>query len=148
MTLHRAMIGAFSMLVPIAAQAQLVSQDFCHGLKRVIDAAEHEGGFLHLERSRAAPPHLDFRHGCRATGDDKRQYWLCTQNLAPAAMSRDALAARVADCLPEAVRSRGDYGQEAVFTLPRAQIRVSEHGGPRAKVGRIVTLVVEAIQAP
>ena len=141
------LIAAASLLAPAAGQAQLVRQDFCHALQRVIDAAGHEGGFLHLERSRAAPPHLDFRHGCRATGDERRQYWLCHQNLAPAEMSRDSLAARIAACLPAAARSTSDYGHESVFTLPHAQIRIRERGGPKAKVGRIVTLVVEALPA-
>ncbi len=141
-------IAAAALLAPAAGQAQPVRQDFCHGLGRVVEAARHEGGFVGLERSRAAPPHLDFRHGCRATGDAKRRYWLCTQNLAPEELSRDALAARVAACLPEAVRSTSAYGREALFTLPHAQIRISERGGPRAKVGRIVQLVVEATPAP
>lgn len=139
-----AAIAAAALLMPAAGQAQPVKQDFCHGLKRVVKAARDEGGFLFLERAHGAPPHLDFRHGCRATGDEKRQYWLCSQNLAPAEMSRDALAERVAACLPEAERSRSDYGHEAVFTLPHARIRINERGGPRAKVGRIVQLVVEA----
>lgn len=141
-------IAAAALAMHAAGQARPVSPEFCHGLERVVDAARDEGGFLFLERARAAPPHLDFRHGCRATGDEKRQYWLCTQNLAPAEMSRDALAARVAACLPAAVRSTGDYGREAVFTLPHARIRIDEHGGPKAKVGRIVQLVVEATPAP
>jgi hypothetical protein len=138
-----------ALLTPAAGQAQggLVSQDFCHGLERVVEAARQDGGFLWLERARAAPPHLGFRHGCRATGDERRQYWLCTQNLAPEEMSRDALAARVAACLPEAVRSKSQFGREAIFTLPHAEIRISELGGPRAKVGRIVELVVEAVPA-
>ncbi len=140
----KAAIAAAAFLGPAAGQAQLVRQDFCHGLERVVDAARFEGGFLGLERARAAPPHLDFRHGCRATGDSKRQYWLCNQNLAPAEMSRHALATRVAACLPQAVRSQGAYGHETIFDLPGAQIRIGERGGPRAKVGRIVTLVVEA----
>jgi hypothetical protein len=141
-------IAAVAFLVPASAQAQLVGQDFCHGLERVVDAARGQGGFLFLERAHAAPPHLGFRHGCRATGDEKRQYWLCSQNLAPAEMSREALAARVSACLPEAVHSTGDYGHESLFTLPHAQIRISERGGPMAKVGRIVQLVVEATPAP
>jgi hypothetical protein len=140
-------IAAAALLTPAGAQSQLVRQDFCDGLNRVIDSARDDGGFLFLERAHGAPPHLGFRHGCRATGDSKRQYWLCTQNLAPAEMSRDALAERVAACLPEAVRSTSDYGHEAVFALPHAQIRINERGGPRAKVGRIVQLVVEAIPA-
>jgi hypothetical protein len=143
-----AAIAAAALLAPAAARAQPVGQDFCHGLDRVIEAARFDGGFDSLERARAAPPHLGFRHGCGRTGDDKRQYWTCTQSLAPAQMSRDALAERVAACLPEAVRSTGDYGHEAIFTLLHAQIRIHEQGGPGAKVGRIVTLVVEATPAP
>jgi hypothetical protein len=141
-------VAAAAALLAPAAQAQLVSQDFCHGLTRVVEAAREAGGFEWLERARAAPPHLGFRHGCRATGDEKRQYWLCTQNLAPAQMSRDALAARTAECLPDAVPGRNGSTRDAVFTLPHAEIRISERGGPRAKVGRIVQLVVEAIPAP
>lgn len=143
-----AAIAAAALLAPAAGRAQMADEHFCHGLKRVVEAAREEGGFLWLERARAAPPHLGFRQGCRATGDEKRQYWLCTQHLAPAEMSRDALAARTAQCLPDAVPSKGDYGRDASFTLPQAEIRISERGGPGAKVGRIVTFVVEAIPAP
>ncbi|HYG47465.1 MAG TPA: hypothetical protein VD846_05920 [Allosphingosinicella sp.] len=142
-----AILAAAAFLASTAASGQsgLVAQDFCHGLERVIDAARDKGGFAWLEGARAAPPHLGFRHGCRATGDERRQYWLCHQNLAPEAMSRDNLAARVAACLPEAVRGDGGLARDAVFTLPHARIHISERGGPRAKVGRIVTLTVEAI---
>jgi hypothetical protein len=140
-------MAATALLAP-AAPAQPVAREFCKGLERVIDAAREDGGFLRLERARGAPPHLGFRHGCRATGDGKRQYWMCGQNLAPAEMSRDALAARVATCLPEAVRGSNGFTRDAVFTLPHARISISELGGPRAKVGRIVQLTVEAIPAP
>jgi hypothetical protein len=139
-------IAAAAALLPGAGQAQggLVSQDFCHGLKRVVEAARHEGGFLWLERARAAPPHLGFRHGCRATGDEKKQYWLCGQSFAPEELSRDALTARVAACLPEAVRGPPSLARDALFTLPHARIHISELGGPGAHVGRIVELTVEA----
>jgi hypothetical protein len=143
-----ATIVAAALLAPSAAQAQsgLVSQDFCHGLKRAVEAARQEGGFLRLERARAAPPHLGFRHGCRATGDERRQYWLCGQNLAPEEMSRDALAVRVVACLPEAARGSNGFTRDAVFILPHAKIHISELGGPKAKVGRIVQLTVEAVR--
>lgn len=145
----RGAIAATALSAPAAGQAQggRVRQDFCQALKRVVEAADHEGGFLRLERARAAPPHLGFRHGCRATGDERRQYWLCSQNLAPAEMSGSALAARIAQCLPEAVRGREGFTRNSVFSLPHAQIRISERGGPGAKVGRIVTLVVAAVAA-
>lgn len=120
---------------------------FCHGLKRVLDVAREDGDFTYLERSRAAPPRLGFRDGCRATGDASKRYWACTQSFAPETMSRDALAARVAACLPEAVRSAPTLARDALFTLPFARIHIVEYGGPGAHVGRIVQLVVEAVEA-
>ena len=143
-----ATVTAALLAAPAGAQPPSRQQIFCAELRRVVDVAELDGDFLYLERSRAAPPALGFRHGCRATGDERRRYWLCSQNLAPEEMSRDALAARVGQCLPEAVRSTGRFGREAIFTLPRAQIRIDEFGGPGAKVGRIVQLVVEATRSP
>ena len=133
---------------PALAEPPTKQAIFCAELVRVVEVAALDGDFTYLERSRAAPPHLGFRHGCRATGDSERQYWHCGQNLAPAEMSRDALAERVAACLPEAVRGRNGFTRDAVFILPRARIRISELGGPRAKVGRIVQLTVEAVPAP
>lgn len=147
MKIMPAILALMALSAPAAGRAQLVPQDFCGGLKRVLEAAGREGGFQWLERARAATPHLGFRHGCRATGDETRQYWLCGQNLAPEEMSRDALAARVAQCVPQAARSRSEFGHDAIFTLPHARIRISELGGPRAKVGRIVEFVVEATPA-
>ena len=131
-----------------AAEPPSRQQVFCAELRRVIEVAEQGGDFNYLERSRAAPPRLGFVHGCRATGDEKKQYWHCGQSLAPEEQSRDALAARIAECLPEAVRGKGGLVRDAVFTLPYARIHVSEIGGPRAHVGRIVELVVEALTAP
>jgi hypothetical protein len=143
-----AIVAAAILAGPAGAQPPSRQQIFCAELRRVVQVAELGGDFTYLERSRAAPPRLGFRHGCRATGDEKRRYWMCSQNLSPDEMSRDALAARVAECLPEAVRSTGDFARETLFTLSYAQIRISEFGGPRAKVGRIVQLVVEATPAP
>jgi hypothetical protein len=142
-------IVAAALLGAGQAQAEPPSPQeiFCAELKRVVGVAELGGDFAGLERSRAAPPRLGFQ-GCQASGDDKKQYWLCGQSFAPEALSRDALAARIADCLPEAVRGPGSLAREAVFTLPYARIHISELGGPGAHVGRIVELVVEAIPAP
>lgn len=139
-----------ALLVPDVAAAQIPSnqQIFCAELKRVVGVAELDGDFTYLERSRAAPPRLGFRDGCQATGDDRKGYWRCTQSFAPEALGRDALAARVADCLPEAVRDPPALARDAVFTLPYARIHISELGGPGGHVGRIVELVVERIPAP
>ena len=143
-------IVAAALLAPGMAQAQPPSkqQIFCAELRRVVEVAELGGDFTYLERSRAAPPRFGFVHGCQATGDEKKQYWICSQSLAPENMSRDALAARVALCLLEAVRSRNGITNDAVFTLPQVRISISELGGPGAKVGRMVTFVVEAIPTP
>jgi len=130
---------------PAAMEPPTGRQIFCAELRRVVEVAELGGDFTYLERSRAAPPRLGFEHGCRATGDEKKRYWLCGQNFAPESLSRDALAERIADCLPEAVRGKPSLARDAVFTLPYARIHVSELGGRRAHVGRIVELVVEAV---
>ncbi len=143
-------VAAAALLAPGAAGAEIPSkqQIFCAELRRVVEVAELGGDFTYLERSRAAPPRLGFRHGCRATGDVNKQYWLCGQSLAPEAMSRDNLAARVAACLPEAARTDQRPWRQTLFTLGRAEIRISETGGAEAQGGRIVQLVVEAVPAP
>lgn len=140
-------IVAAAVLAPGLARAEMPSrqQIFCAELRRVVYVAELGGDFTYLERSRAAPPRLGFTNGCQATGDEKKQYWLCGQNFAPESLSRDALAARVAACLPEAVRGPPSLARDALFTLPYARIHISELGGPGAHVGRIVELVVEMI---
>lgn len=143
-------IIAVALVAPSAARAAPPSkqQIFCAELKRVVEVAELGGDFAYLERSRAAPPRLGFAQGCQATGDSKKQYWVCGQSFAPEALSRDALAQRISICLPDAVRGQASLAREALFTLPYARIHVSELGGPGAHVGRIVELVVEAIPAP
>ena len=145
------MAAAAALLAPAAGQAQngRVRQDFCNALNRVVQVAQMDGDFTYLERSRAAPPHFGFRHGCRAHGASERlpAAWWCHQNLAPEDLSLDSLAGRVAACLPSVVRSRGRYGDEAIFTLPYARIRIREDGGPRAHVGRIASYRVEAERA-
>ncbi len=140
-------IVAAALLVTGPAKAEPPSGQriFCAELRRVVNVAEQDGDFAYLERSRAAPPRLGFVHGCQATGDEKKQYWLCGQSSAPESLSRDNLAARIADCLPEAVRGQAGLARDAVFTLPYARIRVSELGGPGAHIGRIVELSVEAL---
>lgn len=145
---HKVVVAALLASAPAGAEPPSKQQIFCAELRRVVEVAELGGDFAYLERSRAAPPRLGFRHGCRATGTPEKQYWLCTQNLAPAEQSRDALAARIAECLPEAVRGRNGFTRDSVFLLPRARIHISELGGPGAKVGRIVQLTVESVTAP
>jgi len=144
----RVLVGAAALLVPAAGEAQRVPQDFCLGLERAVEVAQTDGDFTYLDRSRAAPPHFGFVHGCRASAATGRlpAAWSCHQTLAPESLSLASLAERTAACLPEAVRSRGKYGDEAVFALPRARISIRERGGPRAKVGRIVTLRIEAVR--
>lgn len=146
--MKRMTIFAAALLAAGGAQAQPPSKQeiFCAELKRVVEVAELGGDFASLERSRAAPPRLGFAGGCQATGDEEKQYWLCDQSFAPEALGRDALAARIADCLPDAVLGPGSLARDALFTLPYARIHISELGGPGAHVGRIVELVVEAIK--
>jgi hypothetical protein len=141
----KAAITAITLLAATSASAQPTREEiFCAELKRVVEVAELGGDFASLERSRAAPPTLGFAHGCRATGDERKQYWHCGQSFAPESLGRDALAGRIAACLPQAVRGKPGLAREASFTLPHARIHISELGGPGAHVGRIVGLVVEA----
>ncbi|HEX8063839.1 MAG TPA: hypothetical protein VF535_11550 [Allosphingosinicella sp.] len=141
-------IAALAVLIPGTASAEPQQRVFCAELRRVVEVARLGGDFTYLERSRAAPPRLGFRNGCQATGDEKKRYWACGQSFAPEELSRDALAGRIAACLPEAVRGNSGLARDLSFTLPYARIHVSEIGGPGAHVGRIVELTVEAIAAP
>jgi len=143
----RAAIAAAAALGAAPAEAH-PRDTFCAELQRVVEAARRDHGFAGLERSRAAPPRLGFAYGCLATGDERRQYWLCGQSFAPDSLSLESLAARTAACLPEAARSDRTPWRETLFTLPYAQIRISEQGGPGAHVGRIVGLAVEAVIPP
>jgi hypothetical protein len=149
--MKRTAIMAAALLASGAAQAQRPSdqQIFCAELNRVVQVAQMDGDFTYLERSRAASPDFGFRHGCRAHEATERlpAAWWCHQNLAPEALGLESLAGRTAACLPNAVRSRGRYGREAIFTLPRVRISIQESGGPKAHVGRIVTFRVEATRA-
>jgi hypothetical protein len=72
--------------------------------------------------------------------------WHCHQTLAPDHLSVGFLAASTAACLPAAARAVSS-DDEATFTLPHARIRITEYGGPRAHVGRIVTYRVEKLEA-
>ncbi|MET1110547.1 MAG: hypothetical protein ABWX67_03370 [Allosphingosinicella sp.] len=143
-------IAAAALLAqgPAGAEPPSKQRIFCSELRRIVEVAELDGDFTYLERSRAAPPRLGFANGCQATGDATKRYWHCGQNFAPESLSRDALAARVAACLPEAVRGPPGLARDALFTLPYARIHISELGGPGAHVGRIVELVVESIPRP
>ena len=139
------MPGLFALaaaLAPVAAEAEPPSKQeiFCAELRRVVEVAELDGDFTYLERSRAAPPRLGFLN-CFAAA---RPAWHCHQAMAPDRLSLDGLAASTAACLPEAARTLPSV-HEAVFTLPYARIRIAEHGGPRAHVGRIVSYRVEKV---
>ncbi len=138
-------IVAAAILASGPAQAELPSKQriFCAQLLRVTEVAKLDGDFTYLERSRAAPPRFGFRNCFAAAA---RPAWHCHQSLAPDPLSLDALAASTAACLPEAARTLAS-GHEAIFTLPYARIRITEYGGPRAHVGRIVSYRVEKVEA-
>ena len=142
-----------------AAQAAF-ERDFCPGLKRLVEAAAEARTkapedaariFTDIYNAHPTPPWFGFRPGaCRAskgTDQNRAGYW-CHQSLAPAHLSLETLAAATAACLPEAKRTRGRWGRDVTFTLPGARILINESGGPKAKVGRIVGYMVEAVAAP
>ena len=147
-----AVVSGVASIWTAAAGAQPAdrrAEEFCSDLHRLVESAEQDRGFAWLERARGTPPYLGFPGGgCRANDDERRQYWLCSQQFAPESRSAEALAARVAACLPEAKREAGTRRREARFTLPSARIHITETGGPGAHVGRIVELVVEAVPDP
>ena len=123
-------------------------RDYCHGLKQLLREAPD---FVGVHDAHPNPPWLGFRPGaCRAFAGTETYpaAWDCHQHLAPAHLSLQTLAAATAACLPEAEQSRGRWGRDSTFTLPGARILISESGGPGAKVGRIVGLRVEAVNAP
>jgi hypothetical protein len=138
----KALAAIAAATLAVQAPASAASPDrFCIDLKRIVGTAERGGGFLMLQRSRAAPPRLGFRHCFAAAG--MRASWYCHQSMAPGHLSLESLAGRTAACLPEARRQPSRDG-EAVFTLPYARIRITEDGGPRAHVGRVVSYRVVA----
>lgn len=150
--MKRTAIVAVALMAAGTAQAQRPSAQriFCAELNRVVQVAQMDGDFTYLELSRAAPPTFGFSHGCRAQVATARSpaAWWCHQSLAPDELSLASLSERIAECLPNAVRSQGRlYDRQAIFTLPRARIVIDESGGPRAHVGLIATFRVEAVRA-
>ena len=130
-----------------AAQAQPPAPPdgaFCAELQRIVAAADDEEPFLALERPRPSPPTLGFRYGCGRAGDARRHYWACSQTLAPDWLGAARLVERTRRCLPEARALPVEHHREFRFDLPGAEIRISEHGGPSAHVGRVVSFTVEA----
>ena len=70
--------------------------------------------------------------------------WLCTRQLAPDGVSKDIVTAKIAACLADATVVKGVNRYESdMVRAGRLSMRISESGGPRAHVGRIVTLHFE-----
>lgn len=147
----RAMAAAAALAAAGGAQAQAADEaarferDYCHDLQRLVQGAPD---FVAIYNARPAPPWLGFRPGaCRAHEATERlpAAWSCHQHLAPRHLGLDRLVAQTGACLPAARLERDRLGREATFTLPGLRILISEHGGPRAHVGRIVALRVEAV---
>lgn len=132
-----------------AAAQQQASSDraLCRDLERVVRAAP-DFGFL--ERAHPAPPRFGFRNGCRASAavGASPASWRCHQQLAPEELGLERLTERLARCMGGAVPAERSV-RHSLFILPKLRISVEQIGGPRAKVGRIVTLSFEAgIAAP
>jgi hypothetical protein len=152
-----ALLGAGAAQAQESVEAIHFKRDFCRGLKQLVEAAAEarrqppaEAGrvFLDIYNRRSATSWFGFRPGaCRASAGTEKypaSYW-CHQHLAPLHLSLESLSRETAACYPEAKAERDRWGRGATFTLPDARIQIGESGGPRAKVGRIVRLTVEAI---
>jgi len=143
-----AVLAGLAMTSGAAAQVPSAEAQFCHDLGRIIAAAaETPEPFYTLERSAAAPPRLGFTH-CFRAGDARRSYWHCHQSLAPDHLSAERLTALTRACLPEAAALPAETRREARFRLGDLEIIISETGGPRAHVGRVVSYIVAAAPKP
>jgi hypothetical protein len=148
-TATAAAITAVALLTAGVAQAQqravpTPEQIFCRDLQRIVRAAPD---FVAMYKAKAAPPWLGFRPGaCQAFTADATNpaTYACHQNLAPAHLTLDSLAAITAACIPDAKRLPAEYRREAVFEVPGLRIRINEHGTARGKVGRFIGFRVEA----
>ena len=129
-----AMIGA---LAGAAASAE-APEAFCDELRRALAAAGEARPFESLDE---APVRLGFDDRCRPIDSMAGLYLLCHQSLAPPGLSRDRLAEQSRACLPEAAEDVSDARYVRLYT-PDARIEINERGGPRAHVGRIVSLQV------
>jgi hypothetical protein len=143
-----AVLAGLAMTSGAAAQQPSAEAQFCHDLVRIIAAAaEAPQPFFSLERSAAAPPRLGFTH-CFRAGDSRRAYWHCHQSLAPDHLGAERLTALTRACRPEAVALPAEMRREARFRLGDVEITISETGGPRAHVGRVVSYIVAATPKP
>lgn len=161
MSRRAATTAGVALLAAGAAEAQPPG-NFCRDLRKVVLIAERGGGFVRLERGRAAPPRLGFgecwatrvapgeetgpryRNGGPGLRRPGRDSWYCRQDLADLRFSVQDLATLTAACLPDSERLKWS-ADEAVFTLPYARIRIRELGGSRPWIGRVVSYQIKAV---
>jgi hypothetical protein len=149
------LVAALAMAATVQTSAPAQARDdFCLQLNRIVDAAAQwerirpgDSPFELLRTGHAGPPRLGFSSPCQIAGL-RRQFWYCSAIDAPDSLSRQRLAERTAQCLPQARRIDGITTR---FELPHATIVISESGGPGPRVGpshvgRSVAFSVEAIE--
>ena len=137
----RALLAAALLLTPAPALAQGPDADDCALLQRIAAAAAEPTPFASLA---GANLYALLGNWCRVDTPAPRSL-MCSRSLTPEEYSEDAMIARIQRCLP---------GTEIVPRLPwestrlrngQLRIDVNELGGPRAKVGRIVTLYLDSL---
>jgi hypothetical protein len=120
-------------LLHAAAPPEAAPADpFCADLRSLAAAAEESPAFGSLAGSYcmvSRPAGIAF---------------LCTRSLAPPELATGPLVERMKQCLPGAVVTKGEYPMDSTRVVHgRLRMEISEHGGPGAHVGRIVTVYIE-----
>ena len=134
------MIAMAAALAASGAQAE-TADPFCTDIQRLALSAGETVPF----QSMAGASLWSLLGSYCAVDDPASPKFLCTRSLAPPGVSRTLLSAKIQACLPGAsVTSVGDWRDESLIRHGRLAIRVTEHGAPRAHVGRIVTLYISA----
>lgn len=137
----KALLAAALLLMPAPALAQRPEAEDCALLQRIAAAAAEPTPFASLA---GANLHSLLGTWCRVDTPAPRSI-MCGRTLTPAEYGEEAMLARIQRCLP---------GTEIVPRRPWEpkrlrhgwlRVDIDELGGPRAKVGRIVTIYLDSL---
>ena len=145
-------VSALALLgLSTAANAQPAKLDpFCDELVQVIRAAGETPPFASFPMltGRRGPPMLGFPSGCGRQPEARQgPAFICYRQLPPPELRVDALADRIARCLPAAERlpdggEGGPFGSHIVRFRTRGATIAMAEGGWRTEVGGQVELTI------